>query len=413
MKQTSTTSLTTVTPSSAAGAHDGGRNRVLEQFAGMRVFVIDDNVSNVNLLRELLKRQGLERVYIETNARAVERRLADVRPDLVLLDLHMPYLDGFDLLECIQRYAGGNYLPVLVLTADNTVQARNRALGLGAQDFLIKPLDMVETCLRIANLLQTRRLYSTLREANAPASPSVRDESFDERLERIEWALHERAITTYVQPVVDIATLTTVGREALSRFPTSSFVGGPDRWFSDAFTVGRGVDLEWLAVEKAIECFDTQEDDAFLAVNMSPATIMHIEQNDLCRPDLCSRVVVELTEHVPVENYTALERALAPMREHGLRLAADDVGAGYAGFRHLLRLRPDIIKLDMSLVTDIHLNHGQRALAQALLSFASDVGAKVIAEGVETADELNALRELGVEWAQGYHLGRPLPAVDA
>ena len=108
-----------------------------------------------------------------------------------------------------------------------------------------------------------------------------------------------------------------------------------------------------------------------------------------------------------MEDYAALHRALGPIREQGARLAADDLGSGYAGFRHLVRLQPDIIKLDISLVSGIHRNAGQRALARALVSFADEVGATVIAEGVEEADELVALQDLNVHWAQGYFLGRP------
>jgi EAL domain-containing protein (putative c-di-GMP-specific phosphodiesterase class I) len=149
--------------------------------------------------------------------------------------------------------------------------------------------------------------------------------------------------------------------------------------------------------------------EPFLAVNMSPASVLHLLTHQLCDPELFPRVVVELTEHVPIEDYAAVHTSLSGMRQSGSRLAADDLGSGYAGFRHLIHLQPDIIKLDISLVRGIHRSSGQRALASALVAFAADVEARVIAEGVEEAGELDTLREIGVTWAQGYYLGRPAP----
>jgi EAL domain-containing protein (putative c-di-GMP-specific phosphodiesterase class I)/CheY-like chemotaxis protein len=381
----------------------------------MSVLIVDDNPSNVALLQALLDEQGLFRVYTETDPRQVPRQLAQNDPDLVLLDLHMPHVDGHEVLTQIKLYAAGSFLPVLVLTADTTTSARDRALGQGAQDFLTKPLDAGETALRIANLLRTRQLFTTLRQARLLETPSPdTDDTEPQTRERILSVLRTRGVTPVYQPVVDVHTLAPVGYEGLSRFPGTGH-GGPDRWFGDAFGVGLGVELEWLAASKVLNFLDTlpaEEPDAFLAVNMSPASVLHLLTHQLCDPALYPKLVIELTEHVPVEDYAAVHASLATMRERGSRLAADDLGSGYAGFRHLIRLQPDIIKLDISLVRGIHRNKGQRALASALVAFAADVGARVIAEGVEERGELEALQDIGVPWAQGYFLGRPAPLPD-
>jgi EAL domain-containing protein (putative c-di-GMP-specific phosphodiesterase class I) len=97
------------------------------------------------------------------------------------------------------------------------------------------------------------------------------------------------------------------------------------------------------------------------------------------------------------------------MRPQGARLSADDLGSGYAGFRHLVRLQPDIIKLDISLIAGINRSHEQQAMTRALLTFAYEVGAKVVAEGIEEPAELKTLQDLGVPWGQGYLIGRPAP----
>lgn len=380
----------------------------LDRFAGMSVLVVDDNPANVAFLKQLLVQQGLDRVYTETDSREVPRQLAEHKPDLVLLDLRMPHVDGFAVLAQIQKFAAGGYLPVMVLTADTTMASRNQALTQGVQDFLTKPVDATEASLRIANLLQTRQLYATLRHVTATTADTQRSSDQAEVLARVQAVLHDKSITPVFQPIQDLATGATVGHEALSRFPDPT-LGGPDRWFADAFTVGLGVDLEWLAATSMLTYLQSAPPDAFLAVNMSPATVLHLAENQLCQPDLWPRIVIELTEHVPVEDYPALHRALAQMRSHGARLSADDLGSGYAGFRHLLRLQPDIIKLDISMIAGIDRNQGQQALTRALLSFAGDVGALVVAEGIEEPGELSVLKDLGVPWGQGYLLGRPAP----
>jgi EAL domain-containing protein (putative c-di-GMP-specific phosphodiesterase class I) len=226
--------------------------------------------------------------------------------------------------------------------------------------------------------------------------------------ERIEKVIRDRAIQMVYQPVTDGATGTLVGVEALARFSAEP-LQGPDRWFSDAEQVGLGIDLELCAVDAALHALPDLPHGTFLAINVSPATVLTAQLARRLTPDVAPRVVVELTEHQPVENYEMINAATDRLRRHGARIAADDAGAGYAGFRHLLGLRPDIVKLDICLVRGIDEDPGRRALARALVQFTDDTGAKLIAEGIETAEELSTLADLGVAWMQGYFLGRPAP----
>ncbi|MDR6354479.1 EAL domain-containing protein (putative c-di-GMP-specific phosphodiesterase class I) [Pseudomonas psychrotolerans] len=129
-------------------------------------------------------------------------------------------------------------------------------------------------------------------------------------------------------------------------------------------------------------------------------------------PDL-SRITLEITEHAIVKDYAALANALTPLRLLGVKVAVDDAGAGYSSMRHILQLQPDIIKLDMSLTQHIHEDRSRRALARGLVNFAHEIGSQVVAEGVEAAEELVCLRDLQVDFAQGYHLARPMAAADA
>jgi PAS domain S-box-containing protein len=211
------------------------------------------------------------------------------------------------------------------------------------------------------------------------------------------------------QPIVDIPSGIVIGVEALSRFPSRQEVG-PDVVFAEAAHAGLGAELELLAVRRALEEAAVLDSSLYIAVNVSPAILANPALLDtlLASPIDVGRVVVEITEHVSVGDYTILQRPRQQLRDVGVRLAVDDAGSGYASLRHILTLAPDIIKLDRALVTDLDSDRARRALVAAVVSFAAEIGAtRLIGEGVETQAELAALTALGVDAAQGYHVGKP------
>jgi EAL domain-containing protein (putative c-di-GMP-specific phosphodiesterase class I) len=234
----------------------------------------------------------------------------------------------------------------------------------------------------------------------------MRERAMEAIRARLREVIGQRALQMAYQPIVDLSTRQAVGFEALARFgmPPQK---GPDQWFADAHRVAKGAELELLAVELAIADIALLPPGAYLALNVSPHTILSGALAGSLHGAPLDRLVLEVTEHVPIEEYADLSSALAPLRKSGLRLAIDDAGSGYASFRHILQLQPDIIKLDRSLIQHIHLDPGRRALAHALTAFAGETGSKVVAEGIETPEELAALRELSVYAGQGYLLGRP------
>lgn len=136
-----------------------------EQILDRRILVIDDEEANLLLLATLLEREGYRQVFCLADPALAVEMLLEVEPHIILLDLMMPVLDGYQLLEAFRRQAKPDeFRPVLVLTADTTIEARRRALALGAKDFVGKPFDVVEIVLRIANLLETQILYEQLRD---------------------------------------------------------------------------------------------------------------------------------------------------------------------------------------------------------------------------------------------------------
>jgi EAL domain-containing protein (putative c-di-GMP-specific phosphodiesterase class I) len=194
--------------------------------------------------------------------------------------------------------------------------------------------------------------------------------------------------------------------EALSRFAVEP-MRSPDLWFIEAASVGLGPELEMKAVDAAVDNLIRLPADSFLAVNVSPELVMSGKLDALVERDVCPRLVLELTEHVAVDDYVPIQQRIDPLRELGARVAVDDAGAGFASLRHILLLRPEIIKLDRSLTHGVDGDPARRALASSLVSFAADVGAHLVAEGVETEGELSELERIGAEWVQGYHIARP------
>jgi PAS domain S-box-containing protein len=225
-------------------------------------------------------------------------------------------------------------------------------------------------------------------------------------LERIREVLRDESIDMVFQPVLDLETGRPVALEALSRFPGESSLT-PDRWFGEAWEVGLGVPLELLAVRHAARALPRLPAGVGLSVNASPPTV----SSDAFLPAFGSadRFTVELTEHLQIQDYRSFASALRPMRQAGGQVAIDDFGAGYASLRHILRLRPEWIKLDISLTERIDENPLAHALAGALASFAEDVGLQVVAEGIETEEELEALTDLGIRYGQGFYFGLPAP----
>jgi EAL domain-containing protein (putative c-di-GMP-specific phosphodiesterase class I) len=230
--------------------------------------------------------------------------------------------------------------------------------------------------------------------------------------DRLEAVLRADGLRMVYQPIVDVTTGLVVGFESLARF-TSDPYRTPDIWFAEAGQVGRLVELESQAIRLALAGAAGLPDSVYVTVNASPETIVKGALADVLRGQPLERLVVEVTEHQAIERYEDIAEAIAPLQRRGLRIAIDDAGAGYASFRHVLNLHPHIVKLDNSITRAIDVDRSRRALAAALCGFAAETGCGIVAEGVETAAELDAVRALGIGKAQGYHLGRPMSFVDA
>ena len=211
---------------------------------------------------------------------------------------------------------------------------------------------------------------------------------------------------TLLQPVVHLGTAETAGYEALSDLSTRDLQGA-DSWFRDAAVLGLGEEFELVLLTLALEELPSLPASVYLSVNVSPHTVMSPHLPGLLKDVDAARLVLELTEHMPVEDYVALNVALKGLRRRGIRIAVDDAGAGFSSLNHILLVRPEIVKLDVSLIRDVDTDVARRSLVSGLCHFTAEIGADCVAEGVETDAQARTLRELGVTYGQGWHLGPP------
>lgn len=254
--------------------------------------------------------------------------------------------------------------------------------------------------------LSVMRIFADLAADQVNSAISERDLRAA-KADMIAKVMDTRSIRIVYQPIVNIATRRIEGFEALSRFDTDPY-RTPDLWFSDAASVGLGVDLELAAIGMALKGLEDLPDSAYLSFNAGPNTVASGRLGEVLEGQGLDRLVIEITEHDQIEDEDRLLAELDRWRRRGLRVAIDDAGAGNSGLQQIIRISPDILKLDRSLVSNIDSDTIRRSLATAMVHFATETGAKIIAEGVETAAEARTLTDLGMKSGQGWFFSRPM-----
>jgi EAL domain-containing protein (putative c-di-GMP-specific phosphodiesterase class I)/DNA-binding NarL/FixJ family response regulator len=344
---------------------------------------------------------------------AIELAVA-VQPDVAIVDVQMPGGGG----ARASREIGLNSprTKVIALSAADDRATVLEMLEAGVVGYLVKGDTIASILESIHNAASGQSSLSAevtggvigelVEELNARRR---RERGLELRRERVRTAIErDDALDIVLQPICALDGRGVVGAEALSRFRGRP-KRGPDRWFAEAGDVGMRTELELRAVRKALARLPELEPSLYLAVNVSPVTVCSREFQRLFSHEGSDRIVSEITEHAPVDDYKRLNASLTAIRKRGVRVAVDDAGAGFASLRHILKLEPEFIKLDIGLVAGIAEDASQQALAAGLISFANKIDATIVAEGIERETELAALRDLGVEYGQGYYLGRPAP----
>lgn len=383
----------------------------------IRVVIADDDADIRATLGGIIETEpGMTLVGTAPTGAAVVGICSAERPDVAVIDVGMPG-GGAMAARGIRR--GSPDTHVIVLSGHGDPATVNAMIEAGANSYLVKSgdLDSILGAIRRAatgqgGTLSTEVTGGVLEELNEQLGVRRRAEERKTRsLQRIRRALRDESQRlTVFQAICDIETGEPTAVEALTRF----YGGprrGPDKWFAEASEVSANClrDLELACAASAISALDVLRSDLSLSVNLSPSTVGSAAFRRMLRENDATRLIVEITEHAPVKDYSALRGVLAGVREAGARVAIDDAGAGYASLRHILQLEPEIIKLDHALTNGIESDRSQQALAAGLIAFADATDCRIIAEGIETAEQVTALIDLGVKWGQGYYFSRPGP----
>lgn len=260
-----------------------------------------------------------------------------------------------------------------------------------------------------------RAVYRGLNEARGEVFR--RTANAEERgVEILKAILAERRVVSLFQPIHDLVEERVTGVEALSRGPVGSGLEDAERLFSLAEKAGLVVPLEHLCRRRSLEEAARAGWDRLVFLNMSPAAAQDADflEGRLVREVLelhldPRQIVIEVTERTYAENQVLFTGVLGELRKEGFRVAVDDLGSGYSNLSALADIRPEFLKFDHLFTKDIHRNRIKQDLLGAILSFAMKMDTQVIAEGIESTEELQALRRLGVPLGQGFYLGRPGP----
>src|SRR3954452_23203878 len=384
--------------------------------AHVRVLLADDEPALRDALSTLLAQEpSLALVGAAADADEAVSLAQREQPDVALVDVSMPAGGGWRgggpraAREIVRSSPRTRVIALSAFEDRATVLEMLRA---GAVGYLVKGMagdEIVDSIHRVANG-RASVSADVVDDIVLELSSQLRREEIElqrirSRAAEIQRFVAGEGLAIYVQPIADLTTREPVGFEALARF-RSLPPRPPNEWFAEAAALELGTQLELSTIERAVALLTRLPATAYLSLNASHRTVRSPELIDLLSRS-AGRLVVEITEHEPVDDYDELADSLRPLRALGVRIAIDDAGAGYASLRHTLALAPDIVKVDISLVRSIDLDRGRRALASALISFADEMDMTIVAEGIETANELDTLRELGVRFGQGYHLAEP------
>jgi len=335
--------------------------------------------------------------------------------DMVALDDER----GFGLLFFLgpKRRKGSPVTSADVLTAAERL--RNglvRALARTAFPYLKQPPAIpVGAAMALHNpLLSVQRVVRTaIEDAHRRAQHQVAGELMEGRQQIQDLVAAQRVVTAY-QPILRMDDRSVMAVEALSRGARGTGLEAANLLFGGAERHGLTVELDRLCRSRALLCSARVPSSARIFVNTLPATIRDPQFRDkplidfLDRAQVApSRIVIEITEKLVIENYGLFLETMAYFSELGMRFAVDDVGAGYSGLEVIARLKPDYLKVDMSLVRNVHESAVNREMVKAIISLGKGIGAEVIAEGIEVDAEFDALKQMGADYGQGYLLARP------
>jgi EAL domain-containing protein (putative c-di-GMP-specific phosphodiesterase class I) len=371
----------------------------------IRVLVVDDDSDTARALKRTLTSLG-NVVEIQSSGSEALKALDKKNFDVVLSDVSMPEMDGYELLHALR--AVNRDIPVVLLTGDPTVKGAARALEVGAFRYVTKPVSIeeltriVEKAARMYRLAVVEQQAKRLLSQHPPGGGADREalnRSLDRCLDGLWMAF---------QPIVDGAAKKTFGFEALMRSKEPS-LPHPGAVLDAAERLGRIEELGRVVRERTALAMATAKEAPAFFVNLHVRDLLDdtLLSDESALAPFAHHVILEVTERASLEEVPDVRQRIGTLRELGFRIAVDDLGAGYAGLNSFALLEPEFVKLDMTLVRDLHLSKTKCTVVKSMVNLAKDMGTLVVGEGIECREERDTLVELGCDYLQGFFLAKP------
>jgi EAL domain-containing protein (putative c-di-GMP-specific phosphodiesterase class I) len=375
------------------------------------VLLVEDEAPLRQAFARILEASGYRVTQASNGREAIEAQKAGAI-DVIVSDIAMPDMNGIQLLRAVR--ASDLDVPVLLMTGNPAVETSIQAIELGALRYLIKPLDAKTLVEAVQSAGKLQRVAKLKREAAAYLGAVERQVGDRAGLEASLGKGLETLWMAY-QPIVDFRTKKIAGFEALVRCAEPT-LPHPGALFSAAERLGRVHEVGRAIRGHIAGTLAAGNGAADIFINLHPRDLV---DETLYAPDsalapFAKRIVLEITERAALDDTADVPARVARLRKLGFRIAIDDLGAGYAGLTYFAQLTPDVVKLDIALVRNIHAEEIKRKLVGSLTTLCRELGMVVVAEGVETVEERDTVQELGCDLLQGYLFakpGRPFPEV--
>lgn len=371
-----------------------------------RVLIVDDDQSVTQMLTMLLAIKGYDVKIASSGSQAIAMA-SSLECDLILLDLVLPDLEGFEVCRRLKEEKSTRHVPIIILSARYLFEDKVEGLYLGADDYVSKPFEHEELFARMEAVMR-RRSFLAFDQENEDGSSVIFE------LRKI---IDGKLVVPFFQPIYLLNPFRLFGVEVLSRPDTQTMLANPELLFKAALQFGCYCDLEIIVWKKALAMIAEPLRGGKIFLNCNPYLLEGpvflkiqsiFDEHKIARKN----VVLEITERSAISDFKTFYESMRRYRELGFQVAVDDVGGGYASLESIVEIRPEVVKIDGHIVSNLKKDAFKRSIIKFLVSFCKERHVLCVAEGIETKEDLDAVIDLGVDAGQGYYLCRPTPLIN-
>ncbi|MCK5581229.1 MAG: EAL domain-containing protein [Candidatus Omnitrophica bacterium] len=370
------------------------------------VLLVDDEVDLTKMLSMILETRGYKVKVANTGAEAIE--IASPEIDIIILDLILPDFHGFEVCRRLKQIEETRHIPIIMLSAEALNEDRIEGLYLGADDFIVKPCGNEEL---------VARMEAVMRRGPNQVGDAVLYDHQEVVIRELHKIYEQGLIVPHFQPIYLFEPFGLYGLEMLTRPATDSILSNPEVFFKAAMQYGMYLDLEILSWSMALDILSEIQMKEKIFFNCNPYLIESSQSQrvkELLQKHQIpfDRIVMEITERSAISDYKLFYEHLHKYKESGFNFAVDDVGGGYASLETIVEIKPEVVKIDRHIIQSLQKDSFKRSIVKFIVGLCKENNIFSIAEGIENENELQIVRELGVDGGQGYYLYKPTSKID-